>query len=66
MGAKAGFGFEWAARNQDAKDTLNAIGGDMRNSVGFSGGGWLYVNYWVIPMVALQEDSVLRQKARTS
>lgn len=54
IGAKAGFGFEWAARNQEAKETIDAIAGDMRNSIGFSGGGWLYVNYWVIPVVAIQ------------
>jgi hypothetical protein len=51
-GAKVGLGFEWAARNKDAKDAMDAA--DIKNSAGFSGGGWLYVNYYLIPMLALQ------------
>jgi hypothetical protein len=52
VGAQMGLGFGWAARNKDLIDAMDAAG--LKNSIGFSGGGWLYVNYYFIPMLAVQ------------
>jgi hypothetical protein len=52
VGAQVGLGFEWAARNSDLRDAMD--GADTKNSIGFSGGGWLYANYYFSGMLAVQ------------
>ncbi len=47
LGAQLGLGFQWSARNKDMKDLTD------EGSVGFSAGGWLYVNYYLTEMLAL-------------
>jgi hypothetical protein len=64
VGAHMGFGFEWTARSaelRDAMDTHFSIGGmeafstsDVENSAGFTGGGGFYVNYYLLPFLALE------------
>ena len=64
IGAQLGLGLQWAARNQDLREGMNegemidipAGGGsiDVSNSAGFSAGGWVYVDYYLLPMLALE------------
>ena len=64
VGAQLGFGLEWGARSKDFKDAMDegfgldipGAGGsiDVSNSAGFSAGGWLYVDYYLIPLLALE------------
>jgi hypothetical protein len=52
VGAQMGLGFGWAVRNKNLQDAMDDAG--LRNTVGFSGGGWLYVDYYIIPMLAVE------------
>jgi len=63
VGAKIGFGLEWSARNSDLRDVMDqgflfdvpgANVGDVKNSAGFSAGGWLYADFWLLDMLALE------------
>ena len=64
IGAQLGLGMQWAARNDEIKKAMNdgemidipAGGGtfDVTSSAGFSAGGWVYVDYYLLPMLALE------------
>lgn len=60
LGAQIGLGMQWSARNSDLKDSMEgymALGtgvDDITNSAGFSGGGWLFADYYLSNMLALE------------
>ena len=61
MGAHLGFGFEWSARNEELRNNMDTSlsfeglsASDVENSAGFTGGGGFYVNYYLLPFLALE------------
>lgn len=60
LGAQIGLGMQWSARNSDMKDNMQGVmvagSGveDITNSAGFSGGGWLFADYYLSNMLALE------------